>query len=90
MIKLFNGERDLLAWIKNLKMGVKHQKISDLASFMPLFLEGDALTLFLEMCEEDQWEEEMIVGRLKETITEGPITWGQMRRGYYHLNINGS
>ena len=31
----------------------KLQKISDLASFIPLYLEGDAMALYLEFNEED-------------------------------------
>ena len=60
MIRSFNDERDLVVWTKKLKLVAKLQKISDSANFIPLFLEGDVLVLYLEMNEEDQQDEEMI------------------------------
>ena len=54
MIRLFNGKEDLVAWMKKLKLITKLQKISDLESFIPLFLEGNALVLYLEMSEKNQ------------------------------------
>ena len=49
MIKPFTGEGDVVSWIKKVQLVAKLQKVSDLASFIPLYLEGDALALYLEM-----------------------------------------
>ena len=73
MIRPFNGKGNLAPWVKKLKLVAKLQKISNLASFIPLFLKGNALALDLEMSEEDQQDEEMIEVRLKEAFTEGPF-----------------
>ena len=71
MVKPFKGEGDVIAWIKKIQLVAKLQKVSDLASFIPLFLEGDALALYLEMSEDDQTNAESIIARLKEAFTEG-------------------
>ena len=59
--------------MKKLKLVAKLQKTSDLANFIPLFLEGNVLALYLEMSEEDQQDEEMIEVRLKKAFPEGPF-----------------
>ena len=73
MIRLLKGKGDLVVWMKKLKLVAKFQKISDLASFIPLFLEGDVFALYLDMSEEDQQDEKMIEVRLKEAYMEGPF-----------------
>ena len=73
IIRPFNGEGDMVAWMKKLKLVTKLQKITDLVSFIPFFLEGDTLALYLEMSEEDQQDEEMIEVRLEEAFMEGPF-----------------
>ena len=49
MIAPFRGDGDLVAWLTKVKLVAKLKKRTDLAAFVPLFLEGDALTLYLEM-----------------------------------------
>ena len=49
MIRYFDGEGDLMAWLAKAKLVAKLAKISDLACFLPLYLEGDALAIYLEM-----------------------------------------
>ena len=65
MIRPFNGEEDLVAWRKKLKLVANLQKI-DLASFIPVFLAGNALDIYFGMSEEDQLDEEIIEVKLKE------------------------
>ena len=43
-------------------------KVKDIARFIPLYLEGDALALYLEMSEVDQLDAGKIEGRLKEAF----------------------
>ncbi len=54
MVKSFDSEGDLMAWLAKLKLVVRLQKIPDLANVIPLFLEGDALALYLQLIVEDQ------------------------------------
>ena len=60
VLKPFSGEGDVVAWIKKVKLVARLQGISDVASLMPLYLEGSALNLYLEMDESDQLSVEKI------------------------------
>ena len=72
-IRPFTGEGNCVAWLTKVKLVAKLQKISDLASFIPLYLEGDALSVYLEMSESEQASAERIEGKLKEVFTDGPF-----------------
>ena len=54
-----------------MKLVDKLQKMQDLASFIPLFLHGDALALYLDISNEDQVRAEQIEMRLVTAFTEG-------------------
>lgn len=71
MMKSFNGDGDVVAWLKKAKLVAKLKKIEDRASFLPLYLEGDALALYLEMSDADQADVGKIEARLKQAFTEG-------------------
>ena len=73
MIKCFNGEGDLVAWLAKAKLVARLAKITDLANFLPLYLEGDALALYLEMGEMEQGNIHRIEAKLKEAFTDGPF-----------------
>ena len=73
VILTFSGEGDVVGWIKMVKLVAKLQKVQDLANFIPLFLYGDALALYLEVSNEDQVQVEQIEMRLVTTFTEGPF-----------------
>ena len=73
MMKSFNGDGDLVAWIAKAKLVAKLAKITDLASFLPLYLEGDALAVYLEMSDADQSDCQKIEEKLKEVFTDGPF-----------------
>lgn len=70
MLKAFSGEGDLVAWLAKVKLVAKLQKISDLASFLPLYLEGDALALYLELSDAEQIDIDAIEKKLKEAFTD--------------------
>ena len=70
VIRPFSGDGDVVAWIQKVKLVAKLQKVSDLASFMPLFLEGEALSLYLEMKDEDRSDADRIEQRLKGAFTD--------------------
>ena len=54
MIKPYNGSGDVVAWIKKVKLVARLKRVNDVASLLPLYLEGDALALYLEMSDDDQ------------------------------------
>ena len=70
MIKPFTGEGDVVSWLKKVTLVAKLQKITDVASFIPLYLEGDALALYLELSEEDQESAVKIQEKLKVAFTD--------------------
>lgn len=71
MMRCYDGTGDVVAWLKKAKLVAKLMEIKDIASFMPLYLEGDALALYLEMSEGDQVDAGKIEGRLKEAFAQG-------------------
>ena len=79
MIKPFNGEGDLVAWLSKVKLVAKLQEVKDLSAFVPLFLEGDALAIYLELGKNEQASADRIEAGLKETFTDGPfVAFGKM------------
>ena len=64
------------------KLVARLQKIPDLASFIPRFLEGDALALYLQLSKEDQLEADKIVVKLKMALMEGAAfsAYAKLRR----------
>ena len=72
MVKAFDGSTDVCQWIKKVELVAKLKNITDLASFLPLFLEGDALALYLELSEDEQQNAEIIKIRLKRAFAESP------------------
>lgn len=71
MIKAFDGEGDVVAWLQKVKLVAKLGKVKELASFMPLYLEGSALAVYLEMTEQEQESAESIEEKLLEVFTDG-------------------
>ena len=74
IIKPFNGEGDVVAWLTKVELVARLQKVDDVASFLPLFLEGDALQLYLEMDEDHQTNIALIKSRLKEAFSDGEFS----------------
>ena len=72
MIRSFSGNEgeDVVAWIKKVSLVARLKGIADVASFLPLYLEGDALKLYLEMDDEDQKDTATIEARLKEAFAD--------------------
>ena len=70
VIKPFSGESDVVAWLKKVRLVARLQNVDDVASFLPLYLEGDALALYMEMEEASQRDIEQIEARLKEAFTD--------------------
>ena len=64
------GEDEVVMWLNKLKLVVKLQKIEDVATLILMYLEGNVLTVYLEMLEEDQADAESIKIRLKTAFSE--------------------
>ena len=69
-IRPFSGEDNVVAWLKKIQLVAKLQDTTDLASFLPLYLEGEALALYLEIDLTDQLDIEEIEKRLKVAFSE--------------------
>lgn len=54
MLKVLTGDGDVVAWLQKVKLVARLQGVKDLATFLPLYLEGDALALFLQLSEQEQ------------------------------------
>ena len=81
LIKPFTGDGDVVAWLKKVDLVARLQKVEDVAALIPLYLEGDALALYLEMSPADQQRTEAIQGRLKTAFAEGPFeAYEKLRR----------
>ena len=50
-LRPFTGKGDVVMWLNKLKLVVKLQKIEDIATLIPMYLEGNALAVYLEMGE---------------------------------------
>ena len=80
MMRCFDGTGDVVAWLKKAKLVAKLMEITDVASFIPLYLEGDAMALYLEMTEADQTKVEKIENRLKEAFAQGKFeAYGKLK-----------
>ena len=49
IIKPFYGEGDVVAWLRKVDLLVKLQNVDNVAAVISLFLEDDALALYLEL-----------------------------------------
>ncbi|GFO04100.1 Pol polyprotein [Plakobranchus ocellatus] len=60
VIKPFTGQGDVGAWIQKVELVAKRTKVKDVASFLPLYLEGNALAVYLELSDHDKSEVDAI------------------------------
>ena len=60
----------MVAWLKKGRLVAKLQQVDDVASLLPLYLEGDTLALYMEMEKDDQKRIEQIEALLKEPFTD--------------------
>lgn len=70
VLKSFDGEGDIVAWLQKAELVSRLTKVDDMASFVPLYLEGGALAVYLEMDGREQGDFDMIKRRLKEAFTD--------------------
>ena len=60
MVKTFNGDGDVTNWLKKAKLVARLKKIVDLATFLPLYLEGPAFEVFDQKIEVDKMDSNKI------------------------------
>ena len=70
MIKPFSGEGDVVAWVEKVKLVAELTGVKDVAKLLPLYLEGPALSVYLEMSDAAKTEVGDIVARLKEVYCD--------------------
>lgn len=74
VIKTFSGEGDVVAWMKKVTLVARLQGLKDLASLIPLFLEGNALALYLQLSDEEQKDIDIIQSKLETAFADDPFT----------------
>ena len=72
-IKPFTGEGDIVSFITKVELVIALKKIGDEAKFLPLYLEGHALVIYLEIDETERKDPAKIKNRLKEAFCNGPF-----------------
>ena len=60
ILRSFTGKGDVVTWLNKLKLVAKLQKIEDVASLIPMYLERNVLAVYVEMGEIDQTDAESI------------------------------
>ena len=70
MVKPFSGDGDVVAWIEKVKLVAKLAGVVDIATLLPLYLEGSALSVYLEMSEKEREDAKSIIARLKEVYSD--------------------
>ena len=81
ILRPFTGEGDVVAWLNKLKLVTKLQKIEDIATLITMYLEGNALAVYLEMRKRDQSDAESIEKGLKTAFSEDSFeAYNKLRR----------
>ncbi|KAF2345075.1 hypothetical protein FHG87_024169, partial [Trinorchestia longiramus] len=72
-IKPFTSESDVMTWLEKVTLVARLQKVSDLAMFIPLYLEGDALALYMELSDGEKASADKIKEKLQIAFGDGPF-----------------
>ena len=70
VVKPFNGEGDICAWLQKVELVAKLTKVTDLATFIPLYLEGSALAVYLELSDADKEKAHVITRKLLDAFSD--------------------
>ena len=76
VIKPFTGEGDIMAWLSKITLvaTLSGMKDVDLATLIPLYLEGGALAVYLEMSEEEKSNTNKLKKGLLRAFADSPFT----------------
>lgn len=70
-IKTFNGSGDVSAWITRVELVSKMTQNTNLATLIPLHLDGGALAVYMEMTEEEKADGDKLKDKLLEVFGDG-------------------
>ena len=73
MLRMFNGEGDFAGWIQKAKLVASLAGVKDLATYLPLYLEGNALSVYLQMFEKDRGDAGKIEKRLQKAFADSQV-----------------
>lgn len=73
MVRPFDGTGDFIAWFTKVELIADINNVTKIASLIPVFLEGDALAIYLEMKKEDRKDLDKIKTRLQEAFADSPV-----------------
>ena len=80
MIKPFSGEGDVQAWLTKVELVARLTDIKDVASLIPLYLEGGALAVYLEMPATEQSNLDTLKKRLTQAFSDSQfIAYSKLR-----------
>ena len=67
----FSGDGDVAAWLAKVELVAKLTGEKDLATLIPLYLEGSALALYLELAEEKRADAALLKKELLRAFSDG-------------------
>ena len=80
MVKVFNGEGDVCAWLQKVELVAKLTQVKNVAAFLPLYLEGSALAVYLELSDADKEDEGVIKRKLVEAFSDSRfVAFGKLK-----------
>ena len=80
MIKPFSGEGDVHAWLTKVELVARLTDIKDVALLIPLYLEGGALAVYLELPAVEQSNLEKLKNRLIQAFSDSQfIAYSKLR-----------
>ena len=82
MIKPFNGDGDVIAWLKKVELVSRLTGVKDEALFIPLYLEGGALAVYMEMTSADQSSASAVKENLKRAFSDSMFISYSKLMGY--------
>lgn len=74
IIKMYDGEGDFLEWLRKLQLVAKMQKVTDLTSFLPLFLSGGAFAVYEGLDEKVKSDFEQLTEALRKAFSVNRFT----------------
>ena len=76
VIKPFTGEGDIMAWLSKITLvsSLSGMVEADLATLIPMYLEGGALAVYLEMSEEEKTNIKTLKTGLLRAFADSPFT----------------
>ena len=70
VIRPFNGEGDVAAWLAKVELVASLTDVKDVAKLLPLYLEGGALSLYLELDDEKKGDFKLLAKELLKAYSD--------------------